>query len=123
MSSLHSRPHLVPGLILFLAVAFGAFGAHGLKSHFLEHPDLEGVYKTAVLYHFIHGIALLWISGRQNEKWRKPRWVFFFGILIFSGSLYALVLTEIRSFGAITPIGGLLFLVGWVLVAIHPKSE
>jgi len=116
-----SRPHLIPALILFTAVALGAFGAHGLKSYFVKHPDLEPIYKTAVLYHFIHGLALLWCSGRTGAHWPRVGWVFLIGILIFSGSLYALVFTGIRTFGAITPIGGLLFLLGWVLVAIQPS--
>jgi uncharacterized membrane protein YgdD (TMEM256/DUF423 family) len=123
MSIPKTRPHLLASLVLLIAVAMGAFGAHGLKGFFTENPDLEDIYETAVLYQFVHGLALLWCSGRPNAGIKKATWCFFIGILFFSGSLYGIVFTEIRSLGAITPIGGTLFLVGWLLLALQPSTS
>jgi uncharacterized membrane protein YgdD (TMEM256/DUF423 family) len=108
------------GILGFLAVALGAFGAHGLKDR-LDDYHL-GIFKTGVEYQFIHAIALLvlsvWISQRPGPFLTWATWSFLFGILLFSGSLYLLVATKVRIWGAVTPIGGLAFLVGWALVAL-----
>lgn len=102
----------------FLGVALGAFGAHGLEK-LLEKNDRVDTWHTAVLYHLVHAVALLALS--QSEKASKVAgWSFIGGILIFSGSLYILAVTNIRWLGAITPFGGLAFLVGWIMVAF-PK--
>src|ERR1041384_6445151 len=103
----------------FLAVALGAFGAHALKTALQSSGMLE-VWNKAVLYHFLHGIALfaLALQGASN---RAPYFLFVVGILLFSGSLYAMALTNIRWLGAITPLGGLCFLAGWVWHVIAPK--
>jgi uncharacterized membrane protein YgdD (TMEM256/DUF423 family) len=98
-------------------VALGAFGAHGLKAIVLP-EDLE-VWRTAVLYHLVHAPALvlygLFLRGRTTRA--LAGWSMLVGTLLFSGSLYALVLTGVRGLGAITPFGGLLMILGWVLFA------
>ncbi len=106
--------------LMFLGVGAGAFGAHGLASYFERFPDLEATYDTAVRYHIIHALALLitaWLSTQYNSNWINwAGWLFFVGIFVFSGSLYLLVFTQVKWLGAITPIGGVAFLAGWVLV-------
>lgn len=105
-----------------LAVAAGAFGAHGLEK-IVGHEALA-VFETAARYHMYHALALLAVAI-VVERWRTAAasaagWAFLAGILIFSGSLYALALGDMRHrwLGAITPIGGLAFLAGWALLAI-----
>ena len=107
--------------LCFLAVALGAFGAHALKAK-LESYGLTQVWNTAVLYHFIHAIALfaLGLSGATN---RVATWLFLIGICIFSGSLYLMALTNVRWLGAITPFGGLCFLAGWAWLVISPPAR
>lgn len=112
---------VLTSLFGFLAVALGAFGAHGLKARLS--PDMMAVYQTAVQYHFFHTLALLGVSvllaqGINSGALKATMWLFALGIIIFSGSLYALALTEIRILGAITPIGGTLFMIGWLCLAI-----
>lgn len=101
----------------FLAVAAGAFGAHGLKN-ILDEYSL-GVWQTATHYHLAHAMALvlLGLFEKQATKQKAAHIAFGAGILIFSGSLYALALTGLKVLGAITPLGGLAFLVGWLLFA------
>lgn len=106
----------------FLGVALGAFGAHSLSAHFKDKPNLEANYKTAVQYHFYHGLALLGIAWAVG-KWSSSLislagWLFVVGIILFSGSLYILSITGKRWLGAITPLGGLAFLAGWALLAL-----
>ena len=107
-------------LLAFFAVAIGAFGAHGLKP-FLS-PEMLTVFETGVRYHMYHALGVIvagWAGGTWNSSlFRYSAWSFFLGILFFSGSLYVLSLTEIRWLGAITPVGGLLFLTGWILLAL-----
>ena len=103
----------------FLAVALGAFGAHALRST-LEANGLADVWNKAVLYHFIHAIALL-VLGFFGTNQRGAWWLFFSGILLFSGSLYMMALTNARWLGAITPFGGLCFLAGWAWLIIAPR--
>jgi uncharacterized membrane protein YgdD (TMEM256/DUF423 family) len=110
----------IAAALCFLAVALGAFGAHWLKPT-LEANGLVDVWNKAVLYHFIHAIALfaLALYGTAN---RGAWWLLFAGIIIFSGSLYVMGLTNVRWLGAVTPIGGLCFLAGWAwLVVSAPK--
>lgn len=103
----------------FLGVALGAFGAHALKAR-LSAADLE-IFETAVRYHLVHAVALLALAALAQ---RLPEgtasvagWAFSLGILIFSGSLYLLVLTGPRWLGAVTPLGGTALLVGWAALA------
>jgi len=103
----------------FLAVGFGAFGAHALRTRLDE--SALAVYQTAVQYHFYHSLALLGVGlfclwQPQSRLLVSSGWAFALGILVFSGSLYLLSLTGIRWLGAITPIGGLAFMVGWFLL-------
>ncbi|MFS0558195.1 DUF423 domain-containing protein [Brevibacillus sp. 179-C9.3 HS] len=106
----------------FLSVAFGAFGAHALKEK-LDAYSL-GIFHTGVTYQTTHALALVlvalllkWYPDSSGLVWAG--WCFAAGTLIFSGSLYTLALTGIKVLGAITPIGGVLFLAGWALLAIH----
>ncbi|MFO1488137.1 MAG: DUF423 domain-containing protein [Verrucomicrobiota bacterium] len=98
----------IAALLGFLAVALGAFGAHGLKT-ILEQNQTAEIWRTAVFYHFIHAVMLFILAGRPRVAW----FGFLLGVLIFSGSLYALAITNIRWLGAITPVGGVSFLIGW----------
>src|ERR687887_144812 len=98
--------------LCFLAVALGAFGAHQLKETLRSNGTMD-VWNTAVLYHLMHGLALfaLGLWGASN---RGAWWLLFAGIVLFSGSLYLLALSNLRWLGAITPVGGLCFLAGWL---------
>ena len=102
-----------------LGVALGAFGAHGLAERVT--PERLETFKTGVLYHLIHALALLAVgwAAAQWGTWpvRAAGYSFLAGILIFSGSLYLLVLTDTRWLGAITPLGGIAFLLGWGFLA------
>jgi len=109
--------HWIPVAAFFgaSAVILGAFGAHGLASQ--VEPDRLASWQTAVQYHLLHSVALLALAlafGRGNLRVRWAAWSFSIGIALFSGSIYALVLTDFRWLGPITPIGGLLLIVGWV---------
>ena len=103
-----------------IGVALGAFGAHGLKDRLT--PDMMAIYQTGVQYQFYHAFALV-LLGLMIAQRGAPSggvaaaWAFTLGILLFSGSLYLLVFTGIKWLGAITPIGGVGFLVGWALFA------
>jgi uncharacterized membrane protein YgdD (TMEM256/DUF423 family) len=107
--------------LCFLAVALGAFGAHALRST-IEGHGMSDVWNKAVLYHFVHAVALfaLALHGTAN---RPPWWLLFAGICLFSGSLYVMALIpQPRGWlGAITPLGGLCFLAGWAWLIISPK--
>jgi uncharacterized membrane protein YgdD (TMEM256/DUF423 family) len=102
----------------FVAVAFGAFGAHALRNKLSA--DMLAVFETGVRYQMFHALALLVtaIAVARFDGWvaRAAGWCFLAGIVLFSGSLYALALTGVRSFGAITPLGGVAFLAGWGLL-------
>ncbi|GGJ17913.1 DUF423 domain-containing protein [Deinococcus roseus] len=100
-----------------LAVAFGAFGAHALKS--MLSPDVLATFETGVRYQMYHALALLALGAARFQS--KGILFLFIGTLIFSGSLYVLALTGIKVLGAITPIGGVLQIVGWVMVALDAR--
>ena len=104
--------------LCFLAVALGAFGAHALEGTLQANATTE-VWKTAVLYHFVHALALLVLAVLPTAS-RAASNFFVAGIVIFSGSLYLLALTNIKWLGAITPLGGLCFLAGWFFLAVWP---
>jgi uncharacterized membrane protein YgdD (TMEM256/DUF423 family) len=116
------RHFLLLGAIFgFLGVAFGAFGAHGLRNRLS--PDMLAVFETGVRYQMYHVFALLLVAAvvghaGQARLLTVAGWSFVAGIVIFSGSLYALTLTGTTTFGAITPIGGLAFLIGWASLAL-----
>eukprot|EP00045_Choanoeca_perplexa_P000166 m.13195 g.13195 ORF g.13195 m.13195 type:complete len:125 (+) comp10114_c0_seq1:66-440(+) len=99
-----------------LAVAFGAFGAHGLKKR-INDPNRLKAWETAAHYHLTHAIALLVCANFEPRMALLPAQLLAVGMSIFSGSIYALVLLDIPKLGALTPIGGVLMLVGWGLLA------
>jgi uncharacterized membrane protein YgdD (TMEM256/DUF423 family) len=103
----------------FVAVALGAFGAHALKAS-LQASGMLDAWNKAVLYHLVHAIALVALAlyGGAN---RASYLLFAAGILLFSGSLYSMALTNVRWLGAVTPLGGLCFLAGWAWLIIAPK--
>lgn len=110
----------------FLAVAFGAFGAHALKDH-LDAVALQ-TFETGVRYQMYHALALLApaLLMRSGVTCRAPRvaaWSFLLGTLLFSGSLYGLSLTGLKWFGPITPLGGVAFLAGWTALATTRLSS
>jgi uncharacterized membrane protein YgdD (TMEM256/DUF423 family) len=109
----------IAAALCFLAVALGAFGAHWLRST-IERHGLVDVWNKAVLYHLAHAVALLALALAANKN-RATWWLLFAGIIIFSGSLYAMSLTNMRWLGAITPLGGLCFLAGWLWLVISPR--
>jgi uncharacterized membrane protein YgdD (TMEM256/DUF423 family) len=107
----------------FVAVAAGAFGAHALRARLA--PDLLAVFETTARYQMYHALALLavaWVAAR----WPGPLpqwagWLFVGGMVLFSGSLYALALSGVRWLGAITPLGGAAFLAGWICLALAAR--
>ncbi len=107
-----------------LGVAAGAFGAHGLKGR--VEPELIDVWKTGAFYHIVHALALVAVGTLSTHNKPPPPtpvgWLFVTGILLFSGSLYLLVLTEVKALGAITPLGGLSFIVAWTWLAISSRE-
>lgn len=105
----------------FLAVVLGAFGAHALKGT-LEQNATTAIWEKAVFYHFVHAI-MLFVLGLHWPRFRGPWIAFLAGIAIFSGSLYLLALTNQRWLGAITPVGGVGFIVGWLCLALCPGNE
>ncbi len=113
------RPRVAAGFFGLIGVALGAFGAHGLADY-LAANDSALTWQTAVLYQLIHAVALLAL-GQQTTRWRALVWVWSLGIVLFSGSLYALALGGPSWLGPVTPIGGLLFLLGW-LILCFPNS-
>ena len=105
---------------LFVAVAFGAFGAHALRSKLA--PDLMAVFQTAVQYHFWHALGLLAVGILLAQKPESgtlvaAAWLLVAGIVIFCGSLYVLALTGTRGWGALAPVGGTAFLAAWAALA------
>lgn len=104
-------------ILLALGIAAGAFGAHGLKN--VLKPEYMKVYETGVFYHLLHALALLALASCSIEKLklRNATYLIVFGIIIFSGSLYLLAITEIKKLGMITPIGGLSFICAWIYLA------
>jgi uncharacterized membrane protein YgdD (TMEM256/DUF423 family) len=109
----------VAGLLGFTAVALGAFGAHGLRGRLS--PAMLEVFRTGALYHLVHAVAAL-VVALAGERLRRGRLILTLltaGIVVFAGSLYALAITGITTLGAVTPLGGLLLLAAWALVALE----
>ena len=116
-----TRVLAIAGLLLALATACGAFGAHALKAQLA--PERLQVYETAVRYHFYHALGLLGIglalrSGAAAPGLRWAALLVIAGIVLFSGSLYALTFGVPRALGLITPVGGLALIAGWLVFAV-----
>ena len=105
----------------FLAVALGAFGAHGLKDLLAQNGTIA-IWEKAVFYHFIHTL-MLFVLGQRRPMPNGPWLSFFVGIWLFSGSLYLLAVTNVKWLGAITPFGGLSFLVGWAWLFLTARKR
>ena len=109
----------IASLMGFFSVASGAFGAHALKQKLS--PEMLSVFEIGARYQMYHTFAIfaaVWLASYLTcERCFVAGWLFFIGTLVFSGSLYALALTGIKSFGAITPIGGVVLLAGWAVLA------
>ena len=102
-----------------LGVALGAFGAHALKDRLS--PEALDWWKTATLYHLVHAAAML-ATGRADGRASAATWTFAAGVVLFSGSLYVMALTETKWLGAITPFGGLALMAGWLLMLRTVRS-
>jgi uncharacterized membrane protein YgdD (TMEM256/DUF423 family) len=111
---------LVGGLAGFFAVALGAFGAHALRARLS--PEMLAVFETGVRYQMYHAVAIILVGliVARFDGWliRTAGWSFAAGIILFSGSLYALALSGVTVLGAVTPFGGLAFLLGWGLLIV-----
>ena len=112
---------VIAGALAALAVLLGAFGAHGLKAKL--DPETMSLYQTAVQYHMWHAlglaiVALTALRCPQQMLLRGSGWLMVLGIVFFSGSLYALALTKIKMLGAITPLGGIAFIMAWIMFAL-----
>jgi uncharacterized membrane protein YgdD (TMEM256/DUF423 family) len=116
---------MIASILLALAVALGAFGAHGLKSQLST--DMLQTYKTGVEYHFYHALGLLLIGilavSYPSELVKWSAILLTAGIILFSGSLYVLAISGIKWLGAITPLGGISFIAGWVLLLLAVWKE
>jgi uncharacterized membrane protein YgdD (TMEM256/DUF423 family) len=110
----------IAGVTGALGVLLGAFGAHGLKGRVTD-PHLLEVWDTAARYHLLHALALGLVAVHPRRP-TSAGVAFVLGILLFSGSLYAMTLTGVRALGAVTPLGGLSFITGWVLLAALPQK-
>lgn len=122
---MNGRISIVAGCVaMFVAVAAGAFGAHALRARLA--PDMLAIWHTAVEYQAWHALALLFTGfllaqrtvPRAMAAARSAAWLFIVGIMLFSGSLYLLVLSGQRWLGAITPLGGVAWLAGWAVLAV-----
>lgn len=113
----------IGAVFLALAVACGAFGAHGLKDRLSEYA--MSVYEKAVFYHFFHALGILIVSLLAKSGLisaaggNRVAWLLAIGIVVFSGSLYALAISGVRVLGAITPIGGVAFIAAWLTLAFE----
>jgi uncharacterized membrane protein YgdD (TMEM256/DUF423 family) len=112
---------MLGSLNALLAVALGAFGAHGLKGKLSA--DMLAVYQIGIQYHIMHALGILFVAfmadrlgGSSLIYWSG--WAMFIGIVLFSGSLYVLSISGVKILGAITPLGGLAFIIGWLLLAL-----
>ena len=118
---MHARLALsLAAALLFVAVALGAFGAHALRARLA--PESMAIYQTAVQYHFWHALGLLGVGVAltlrpESAALVVSSWLLVVGLVLFCGSLYALALTGVRGFGAVTPVGGVAFLAAWAALA------
>ena len=122
-----TRPWIATGAFsAAAAVIVGAFGAHGLSGHLPA--EMMDAYETGVQYHFYHSLGLIGIGvvqpvGKPSAMLAIAPWVMLTGVLLFSGSLYLLSITGIRSLGIITPVGGVALIVAWILLALSMLSQ
>jgi uncharacterized membrane protein YgdD (TMEM256/DUF423 family) len=126
ITAMHRTFLLIGGVLGFLGVALGAFAAHGLRSRLS--PEMLQVFETGVRYQMYHALTLLIVAVAIGQMGAVrllgvASWLFVGGIVLFSGSLYVLALTGVTVAGAVTPIGGLLFLAGWVCLAIGAYTK
>ena len=112
---------ITAGILGFLGVAIGAFGAHGLKNYLT--PEMHQIYETGVFYHLVHTVVVLVIGLSGQTKYSIAALFFTIGIVLFSFSLYLYSLTAITAFAIITPLGGVSFLIGWVLLIIKAAKK
>lgn len=119
---------IIGSLNMALAIALGAFGAHGLEGRLSERMVQN--WQTGAHYHLIHGLGILIIGllfavfkSHPPTLLSVAGWLLFAGIIFFSGSLYAMALTGITKLGMITPIGGVAFIIGWILVALFASKH
>jgi uncharacterized membrane protein YgdD (TMEM256/DUF423 family) len=108
---------IASGILGFLAVSLGAFGAHILKDKISA--ELLSAFQTGVLYHFVHTLATMIIAFFNDDKFFKAAIFMIIGIVLFSFSLYIYSITQIKIFAVITPFGGVSFLIGWLLIVIE----
>ena len=108
----------IAGVVGALGVATGAFGAHGLEGRVAD--DLLEVWQTASRYHLVHALALLAVACHPRSP-RVAGSLFVAGIVLFSGSLYTMTLTDQRWLGAITPLGGVCFIIGWLVLGFSAR--
>jgi uncharacterized membrane protein YgdD (TMEM256/DUF423 family) len=118
LAGMDRRSLLLGATSAAIAVAAGAFGAHALRARVA--PELLAVFETGARYQMYHALALvaLGVSPLTGRLVETTRWCFLLGTLLFSGSLYLLVLTGTRWWGAVTPLGGVAFIVGWCCLAL-----
>jgi uncharacterized membrane protein YgdD (TMEM256/DUF423 family) len=117
---------LLGALCALTGVAFGAFGAHGLKA--IISPEMLVVYQTGVTYQMWHALGLILVALLQQQSptaklLTSAVYLMFAGIVLFSGSLYALAILDIKALGMITPFGGVCFLIAWLLVAVYAVKQ
>lgn len=124
MTELTKKFAFYGAIFMALAVGLGAFGAHGLKN--VVTKEMLVIFHTGVEYQFYHALGLFCVAFVANfdesKRVKIAGYSMIFGILVFSGSLYAMTFTGIKILGAITPIGGVAFIVAWVLLALHVKK-
>lgn len=115
----------IGAVLAALAIGLGALGAHKLEPQLTADGMLEA-WKTAALYHLVHAVALYFLSALKSQNIGRPArialWLWFAGIIMFSGSLYGLALTQWKMLGPVTPIGGVCLIAGWI-VLLFSKSE
>ncbi len=108
---------IISGILGFLGIALGAFGAHILEPKL--NPEMMSIYNKGILYHLIHSVVILSIAFYGNDKFYKCLLFFTIGIILFSFSLYLYSVTQLLFFAMITPLGGISFLIGWTLIILE----
>ena len=112
----------IAALMGLLAVVLGAFGAHALKEVLSHNPNGTALWEKAVFYHSIHAVVLFILAARKPLR-RVAWFAFLVGIILFSGSLYIYATTSVKWLVALTPFGGVSFMVGWICLIISPLSD